>query len=95
MKLFRIKQLVSERVLPRVIHIIQSETFSETLGEIFGESLGEIFALAKRLAESLALDYIHNSWQDSLRDTFFFTRRFLDYSEYSDIIIRKNFFTKT
>ena len=30
------------------------------------------FALAKRLSESLGLVYMHDLWQDSLRDSFFY-----------------------
>ena len=43
--------------------LIQSETLGER--ESFAKSL------AKRLAESLGLNYMHDSWQDSLRDLFF------------------------
>ena len=30
-----------------------------------------LFTLAKRLAKSLGLDYMHDPWQDSLWDSFF------------------------
>ena len=33
--------------------------------------LAKLFALAKHLAESLGLDYMYDSWQDSLRESFF------------------------
>ena len=52
-----------------------AEILSETLGETFGGTLDETFRARQASPQSLGLDYMHGSPQDSLRDSFFYTEK--------------------
>ena len=51
---------------------VKKTSLGESLAATLGETFGEIFRARQVSSQSLGLDYLHGSPQDSLRDSFFY-----------------------
>ena len=63
----------ARKVSPRVSPKVSPRVSARLLARLSAKLLARLFALAKRLAESFGLDYMHDSWQNSVRDSFLYT----------------------